>query len=85
MPNLESLRRIAAGTHHPSDLGQLDKAITALEHIQTLGHAHDSCPTCCRSNRDHIRLVVTHPAGECIPIEQHNRIVAQFNNRKGNR
>ena len=26
MTNLESLRRIAAGTHHPADLAQLDKA-----------------------------------------------------------
>lgn len=83
MTNLESLRRIAAGTHHPADLAQLDKAIRALEHLQTLGHAHDSCPTCGRSNRDHVRLVVTHPDGECVPITDHNRIVAQL--KKGNR
>lgn len=82
--NLQSLRRIAAGTQHPADMHQLTKAIAALEHLQTLGHANDVCPTCCRSNKDHVKLVIEHPPDECVPIDKHNRIIANLN-RKGPR
>ena len=82
--NVESLRRIAAGTLHPADLHELTKAIRALEHLQTIGQQNQTCPTCCRSNKDHVRLVINHPDGECVPIADHNRIVADLN-KKGKR